>query len=87
MKTHVEYFDGYLALMIAVFAEKAGMRPDEYILSFFDGGCNAPSLKNTARPSFTHKVQCTCVSTMRTTSATPFAPKVSCVSVGAHERR
>ena len=46
MNDHVEYFDGYLAELVMVFAEKAGVTPADYILSFFGGRCNAPSAQN-----------------------------------------
>lgn len=42
MNEHVEYFDGYLAELITLQAEKDGMTPEAYILSFFETGCNAP---------------------------------------------
>lgn len=35
-------FEGYLAELIRLQAEKAGMTPEAYILSFFDKRCNAP---------------------------------------------
>lgn len=35
-------FEGYLAELIRLQAEKAGMTPESYILSFFDKRCNAP---------------------------------------------
>ena len=42
MNDHVEYFDGYLAELITLQAEKNGMTPEAYILSFFEKRCNAP---------------------------------------------
>ena len=35
-------FEGYLAELIRLQAEKAGITPEAYILSFFEEGCNAP---------------------------------------------
>lgn len=40
---HVETFDGYLAELIRVQAEKDGKTAEELVLSFFDARCNAPS--------------------------------------------
>ena len=40
---HVLIFSGYLAELIKLQAERIGLTPQAYILSFFEGGCNAPS--------------------------------------------
>ncbi len=37
-------FDGYFAELIALRAEREGKTPQEYILSFFVKGCNAPDV-------------------------------------------
>lgn len=42
MKDHEITFDGYLAELIMLFAEKEGKTPQDYVLSFFDLGCIAP---------------------------------------------
>lgn len=36
-------FEGYLAELIRLQAEKVGMTPEAYILSFFCKRCNAPA--------------------------------------------
>lgn len=33
---------GWLAELIALQAERRGMTPEDYVISFFDGRCNAP---------------------------------------------
>lgn len=43
MNENVVVFTGYLAEMIRLQAEKKGMTPEAYVLSFFDRGCNAPN--------------------------------------------
>lgn len=35
-------FSGMLAELIELFAERKGVSPSDYVLSFFDTGCNAP---------------------------------------------
>ena len=49
-------FTGYLAELITVCAERQGITPEEYVLSFFDTGCIAPE---SGDASFAHEVQCT----------------------------
>ena len=49
-------FSGMLAELIELFAERKGVSPSDYVLSFFDTGCNAPMPSAT---SFSQKVQCT----------------------------
>ena len=57
---HTQTFSGYLAELIKLRAERAGMTPQEYVLSFFERGCNAPSgavgslSKETANNHFLH---------------------------------
>ena len=46
MNDHEVTFDGYLAELIMLFAEKEGKSPQDYILSFFDLGCIAPRVSN-----------------------------------------
>lgn len=41
------FFDGYLAELITLQAERLGLTPEEYILSFFNARCNAPAQNNT----------------------------------------
>ena len=36
-------FEGYLAELIALRAERQGMTPEAYVLSIFAKGCNAPN--------------------------------------------
>jgi len=36
------HFTGWLAELIALLAERKGMTPEEYVLSFFDERCIAP---------------------------------------------
>ena len=42
-KENVVVFEGYIAAQIELQAERAGKTPQEYVLSFFDTGCNAPT--------------------------------------------
>lgn len=35
-------FEGYLAEIIELQASRRNLSPEDYILSFFVGGCNAP---------------------------------------------
>lgn len=46
MNDHVEIFDGYLAELIKLQAEKLGKTPQEYVLSFFEIRCIAPSSRS-----------------------------------------
>ena len=39
-------FEGYLAELIALRAERQGMTPEAYVLSIFDNGCNAPGAED-----------------------------------------
>lgn len=39
---HTEVFSGYLAELIKLQAERAGVTPEEYVISFFCARCNAP---------------------------------------------
>lgn len=39
---HTEVFSGYLAELIKLQAERAGVTPEEYVISFFRARCNAP---------------------------------------------
>ena len=53
----VVYFEGYMAELIKLQAERRGMSAEDYVLSFFLGdGCNAPASK---AASFAHEVKCT----------------------------
>ena len=49
-------FEGYLAELIALRAERQGMTPEAYVLSIFAKGCNAPE---SGGGSFCDEVQCT----------------------------
>lgn len=49
-------FDGYLAELIALRAERQGMTPEEYVISIFAARCNAPE---PAADSLRDGVQCT----------------------------
>ncbi len=49
-------FEGYLAELIALRAERQGMTPEAYVLSIFAKGCNAPE---SGGDSFCDEVQCT----------------------------
>ncbi|MBO7689048.1 MAG: hypothetical protein J6V72_21900 [Kiritimatiellae bacterium] len=49
-------FEGYLAELIALRAERLGMTPEAYVLSIFAKGCNAPE---PGGDSFCDEVQCT----------------------------
>lgn len=40
---NVVVFEGYLAAQIELQAERAGKTPQEYVLSFFETWCNAPT--------------------------------------------
>lgn len=42
-------FTGMLAELIILLAERKGVSPSDYVISFFDKGCNAP---NGEEPSF-----------------------------------
>lgn len=49
-------FEGYLAELIALRAERQGMTPEDYVLSIFAKGCIAPEAEG---DSFCDAVQCT----------------------------
>ena len=36
-------FTGMLAELIILLAERKGVSPSDYVISFFDKGCNAPN--------------------------------------------
>lgn len=42
VETRTATFNGYIAEMIRLQAERKGMSPEEYVLSFFEMRCNAP---------------------------------------------
>ena len=46
----IVYFDGYLAELIRLVAEKKNKSVEEYVLSLFEKRCNAP-LKNKRMPT------------------------------------
>ena len=43
-------FDGYLAELISLRAERAGKSPEDYVVSFFADRCNAPAGKDFVSP-------------------------------------
>lgn len=49
-------FEGYLAELIALRAERQGMTPEDYVLSIFATRCNAPEVEG---DSLRDAVQCT----------------------------
>jgi len=49
-------FEGYLAELIALRAERQGMTPEDYVLSIFATRCNAPEAEG---DSLRDAVQCT----------------------------
>lgn len=61
MSDTVIVFDGYVAELIRLQAEKLGLTPEAYIISFFKAGCNAPrlNLKPSRCVAFAQRVQCT----------------------------
>lgn len=55
---------GYTAEVIVLLAERLGITPEEYVLSFFRRGCNAPQTADepsaeNATDSFCRAVHCT----------------------------
>lgn len=54
-------FDGYVAEMVRLQAEKQGLSPEAYIISFFEKRCNAPVVGKVRplRVFLRRKVQCT----------------------------